>query len=170
MLNSSENNRANKALRKSLKGKGILYTEFAGIYGDPREPGESIANYIVNDAIEAGFLTKPDQTSIFGNIAKYEIHITDEHHPYYECLIHAIGYPVKYIELMVGPQSAKLLFYGVEVNRGIAFNMIDGIYNFMETLCVIDSHGWNEEDKEGIPEAMLLDYYVTQFYDWIATH
>ena len=165
------NNRAIKAMRTKHAGKGILYKDFKGIYGDAREGLQTIADVIEEDAVEAGFLRQQDQTSLFGNIKVYEIRITDEEHPYYECLKYYIGNPVEYITLKLGPESAKLQFSaGKFGNEGVVFNMIDGIYNFVGTLCVIDSHGFLPEDTEGCEEGKLLDLYVQQYYDWIAKH
>lgn len=169
----SKDIRAMKALRKRHKGKGILYNEFAGIYGNPlNNSDEHIEDYIIEDAVEAGFLPKPDQTSLFGNIKRFELHITDEHHTYYDAVKHAIGYPVEYIELMIGPESAKLMFHGGKFSptKGVVFNMIDGIYNFINTLIVVDSHGWNPEDYEEIKPGTLLEEYSQQYYYWIAKH
>ena len=156
-------------MRKANKGKGILYKDYACIYGDMRGPGEPISDVIEGDAVEAGFLRQQDQTSLFGNIKVYELRITDKEHPYYECIKHAIGWPCEYITLKLGPESAKLQFSaGKYGNQGVVFNMIDGIYDFMRVLCVIDSYGWNPEDYEDQEPGTLLDNYVKQYYNHIA--
>lgn len=154
-----------RRIRKGMLGKGILYEDFKGIFGDPTDDKTDIKRYIVETAIEAGFLQDPQKqlSSIF-DIENYEITL-DEDHPYFEAVKHEIGYPVTWIQLKVSDLSAKLTFCGGKLsNKGTVLNYIDGIHNFLESLCCIDYQGWNPEDDQ-LEEGTLVEYYEKEFYN-----
>lgn len=156
-----------KRIRRNMKGKGILYDEFLGIY-DTIKPGITLKQSLQNFAIEAGFLKSPEvQKSLFQNIDIYEIRM-DEEHPYFECVKYAIGFPVEYIQLKIGEYSAKLTFIGGKFStRGKVFNMIDGIFKFVKTLSYIETEGW-DKDEQIYSSGKLLECYSQEYFAKIA--
>ena len=150
-----------RRIKKSLRDKGILYSDFLGCFGSPFC---SVEDQIETNAVEAGFLRGKDTQYLNQTVKNYDLQITDEMHPYYDAIKHSIGHPCEWVHLAIGKYSAKLTFCaGKFGNQGCVFNMIDGIHNFIETLCFIDSHGWNPEEELTGP-GELLDWYQTCYY------
>lgn len=163
----NKKSRHQKAARVKLQDKGILYSDYLGVYGNVLEGfGEgnvwkTLPEYLAETALEAGFLYEKTNTSLYGNTDVYQIEIGNDH-TYSEALAYNLGMSIKSITLYIGEMSAKLIFHG-ENYGGIVFNMIDGICDFLNVCCLIDSHGWIQEES-AIEGMQLLKMYQDQYY------
>ena len=157
--------RLQKSARVKLKDKGILYSDYLGVYGNVLDDYKSLPEYLAETALEAGFLFEKTNTSLYGNTDVYHIKIGNDH-TYQEALTYNLGMQIRSIDLYIGEMSAKLTFHG-ENYGGIVFNMIDGICDFLNVLCLIDSHGWIQEES-AIEGMQLLKMYQDQYYRALA--
>ena len=152
-------------MQKTIINKGILYTDFLAIHDeDPTiyDNSKTIKDHLESNIIDSGFERNEKIDETKKQFREYILEIIkDEENELYLALKYFIGASIKAIKIKLGRDFALLTLIKSDENI-LTIRTIDAIYNFIETIFIINESGWEENETTEAYKGKLISWYKNQ--------